>query len=63
MLQDRSSELEVLGEGADSCFQVSSVLGGVIPCQMSRSCDSCLSILLKPLIHFGLDMKVTCTIS
>ena len=36
MLQDRSSELEALDEGADSWFQVSSVLGGVIPCQMSR---------------------------
>ena len=34
----------------------------MIPCQMSKSCDSCLPILLQFLTYVGLDMKVTCTI-
>ena len=34
----------------------------VIPYQMSKSCDSRLQILLQPLIHVGLDMKLTFSI-
>ena len=34
----------------------------VIQCQMRKSCDSRLPILLQLLTYVGLDMKVTCTI-
>ena len=53
---DRSMEGKIGGEYDEIQYQV-------IPCQMSKSCDSRLSILLKLLIYVGLlDTKVTCTI-